>query len=110
MPDYRFERECRTPYSEAYDITLDETQVGRVDIHFATHMVSATLCVGENMTAEEIRELIDVIDEELVLPADVARDDFLVTVYQGREAGVFSDEDKDFTEDEDLDEDEDLEE
>lgn len=108
MSDYRFERECRTPHSEAYDITLDETQVGRVDLHFAAHMVSATLCVGENMTAEEIRELIDVIDEELVLAADVVRDDFVVTVYQGREAGLFSDEDEDFMEE--LEEEEELEE
>ena len=108
MSDYRFERECRTPYSEAYAITLDETQVGRVDLHFAAHIVSATLCVGENMTAEEIRELIDVIDEELVLAADVVRDDFVVTVYQGREAGLFSDEDEDFMEE--LEEEEDLEE
>lgn len=108
MSDYRFERECRTPYSEAYAITLDETQVGRVDLHFAAHVVSATLCVGENMTAEEIRELIDVIDEELVLAADVVRDDFVVTVYQGREAGLFSDEDEDFMEE--LEEEEDLEE
>ena len=106
MPEYRFERECRTPYSEAYDITLDENQVGRVDIHFAAYTVNATLCVGENMTAEEIQELIDAIDEDLVLPAEVARDDFLVTVYQGRKAGVFSDKDKDFMEDEDLDDDE----
>ncbi|HAZ31570.1 MAG TPA: hypothetical protein DCY61_02545 [Dehalococcoidia bacterium] len=108
MLDYRFERECRTPYSEAYDITLDETQVGRVDLHFAAHIVSATLCVGENMTAEEIRDLIDSIDEELVLAADVVRDDFVVTVYQGREAGVFSDEDEDFMEE--LEEEEDIEE
>jgi hypothetical protein len=119
MSDYRFERECRTPCSEAYNITLDETQVGRVDLHFAAHIVSATLCVGEDMTTEEIRELIDVIDEELVFPSDVVRDDFFVTVYQGREAGVFSDEDfdqdfdedfdEDFMEDEDLEDEEDLE-
>jgi len=108
MPDYRFERECRTPHSEAYNITLDETQVGRVDIHFAAYAVNSTLCVGESMTAEEIQELIDVIDEELVLAADVERDDFIVTVFQGREAGVFSDED--FMEDEDIDEDEDADE
>ncbi|MFW0858621.1 MAG: hypothetical protein AAGB97_00280 [Dehalococcoidia bacterium] len=103
MPDYRFERECRTPYSEAYLITLDDDQVGRVDLHFTTYIVNATLSVGENMTAEEIRELIDTIDEQLVLPADAARDDFLVTVYQGRESGVFSDagfdeEDEEFEE------------
>ena len=92
MPEYRFERECRTPFSEAYLIADGEGPVGRIDLHFSTDVVHATLCVGENMTAEEIRELIDVIDEELVFSADVDRDDFIVTVYQGREAGVFSDE------------------
>lgn len=92
MQDYRFQRECRTAYSEAYLIGLDDEWVGRVDLHFTTDIVSATLCVGESMTAEEVRELIDIIDDELVIPADVPRDDFIVTVYQGREAGVFSDE------------------
>lgn len=92
LPDYRFERECRTPYSEAYIISLEDEMIGRIDLHFTSNLVNATLCTGENMTAEEIRELIDIIDEELVLPSDVPRDDFLVTVYQGREAGVFSDE------------------
>ncbi len=102
MPDYRFERECRTPYSEAYVIALEDDLVGRIDLHFTSSIVNATLCVGESMTAEEIRELIDIVDEELVLPSDVSRDDFLVTVYQGREAGIFSDED--------IDDDEDIEE
>jgi hypothetical protein len=49
--------------------------------------------VKQNLTQETIDDLIDVIDEELVMSADVARDDFIVTVYQGREVGVFSDED-----------------
>ena len=92
MPGYRFERECRTPYSEVYLILSGEEQVGRVDLHYTPTEVYATLCVGENITAEGIRDLIDTIDEELVLTADVMRDDFIVTVHQGREAGVFSDE------------------
>jgi hypothetical protein len=44
------------------------------------------------MTQDDIQDLIDTIDEDLVMSADVARDDFIVTVYQGREVGVFSDE------------------
>lgn len=95
IPDYRFQRECRTPYSEAYIITQEEEIVGRVDLHFTTNVVVATLCIGESMTGEEIRELIDIIDEELVLPSDMPRDDFIVTAYQGREAGIFSDEEFD---------------
>ena len=101
MTDYRFERECRTPYSEAYAIAVGEEQiVGRVDLHFTASVVNATLCVGENMTSEEIRLLINMIDEELVLPSDVPRDDFIVTVHQGREAGIFNDEE--FLDEEDL--------
>ena len=92
MADFRFERECRTPFSEAYIITSKGDWIGRIDLHFTTNVVNATLCVGENMTAEEIRELIDDIDEEIIISADVIRDDFIVNVYQGREAGIFSDE------------------
>ena len=98
MADYRFERECRTPYSEAYLIVTDSDRLGRVDVHFTPSIVYATLCVGGNTTSEEIQDLIDTIDEELIMSADVPRDDFIVTVYQGREAGVFSDEE--FDEDE----------
>ena len=99
MAAYQLERECRTPYSEAYLITADDERVGRVDIHFTPSIVYATLCVGENIAADAIQDLIDTIDEELVMSADVARDDFIVTVYQGQEVGVYSDEE--FDEDED---------
>ena len=92
MADYQFERECRTPYSEAYLITVGDERVGRVDLHFTPSIVYATLCVGEKVAADDIQDLIDHVDEELVMSADVARDDFIVTVYQGHEAGIFSDE------------------
>jgi hypothetical protein len=101
MPEYRFERECRTPYSEAYLITFNEEGVGRVDLHFTPTIVYATLCVDEEMTTESIRDLIDTIDEEIVMTADVPRDDFIVTVHQGRETGVFSDEEVEEEEDPD---------
>ncbi len=93
MADYRFERECRTPHSESYTIIDDETSAGRVDLHFTPNVVHGTLCVLESVTQDGIQELIDTIDEDLVMTADTARGDFIVTVYQGREAGVFSDED-----------------
>ena len=92
MADYRFERECRTTQSEAYLITVSDEQVGRVDLHFTPSIVYATLCVNETMSPETIQSLIDTVDEELVLSADVARDDFVVTVFQGHEVGVYSDE------------------
>jgi len=103
VEEYRFERVCRTPFSEAYTISLDERQIGRVDLHFTSDVVNAILCVGEDMTREEIWDLIRHIDDELVDSAGVIRSDFVVTVYQGREAGVFSDEEFEEEEDEDLD-------
>ena len=93
MSGYQFERECRTMQSESYIVELDEDEVGRVDIHYTASVAYATLCVGENLTGEDVRELISEIDERLVLTTDPFREDFVVTVWTGRETAVFSDED-----------------
>ena len=91
MAEYYFERDCRTPHSESYTILEDEQSVGRVDLHFTSTIVHGTLCVLESLTSEEIQELIETIDEELVDSVGVSREELIVHVYQGREAGVFSD-------------------
>ena len=93
MTEYLFERECRTPHSESFILSVGEDEIGRVDIHYAHSMAYATLCVGESMTEEDIRELVEEIDERLVLTTDPFREDFVVTVWAGREAAVISDED-----------------
>ena len=93
MADYYFERDCRTPYSEAYAILETENSVGRVDLHYTPTAVHATLCVLESLTQEDVQELIETIDEELVDVVGVTREEFIVHVYQGRETGVFSDSD-----------------
>ena len=93
MPEYRFERECRTPFSEAYTI-LDGTQaVGRIDLHFTPSIAHGVLNVLESVTQEDVRGIIEVIDEELVMSADAACEDFVVVVYQGRDMGTFSAQD-----------------
>jgi hypothetical protein len=100
--DYRFDRECRTPYSEAYSIVKEEEQVGRVDLHYTSGVIYATLNVNETIDLETIQDLIELIDEELVMSADVFREDFIVTVHQGKEIGIFSDEDDDENEEDDV--------
>ena len=104
MTDYAFERECRTPHSESYIIESGEDEIGRVDIHYTPSMAYATLCVGEDMTEEDLRELASEIDERLVLTTDPFREDFVVTVWAGREAAVFSDEDLEGEEEEEEEE------
>ena len=44
------------------------------------------------MTEGALLDLIERIDDALVLSAEVARDDFLVTVYPGQETGFYSDD------------------
>jgi len=93
---YRFEREARTPYSEAFTIETDDgNEVGRVDLHFTPSVTYATLCVAESTSEDDIQDLIAQIDERLVMTTDPYREDFVVTVWSGRETGVYSDEDDD---------------
>ena len=92
MPRYEFEREARTTDSEAFVITADGADIGRVDIHYGADLVNATLCVPEDASEDGIQELISEIDERLVLNADPYREDFIVTVWLGRQAGVYSEE------------------
>ena len=92
MAEYRFERQCRTPSSEIYRITDEGQPIGRVDVHFAAEVVYGSLSLGADLPEEEILTLIEQIDEDLVLAAEVPREDFIVTVYRGEEVGTYSDD------------------
>lgn len=97
LEDIRFERHFRTPYSEGYYIMQgnslqNNNRLGTVDIHFTTTAVHGTLILERELEETELTKLIEQIDEDLVLSADMPRDDFLVSVYVGRDVGFFSDE------------------
>jgi hypothetical protein len=91
VANFRFEREVRTPYSEGYNVLENERTVGRADIHFTQAMVHVTLAIDESLTQESIQTIIDAIDEELVDAVGISREKFVVHVFQGRETGIFSD-------------------
>ena len=111
MSDYQFERESRTPFSEAYTVEAAGDVIARADIHFTpSGVVYATLCVPQDFDEEDIQDLIGEIDERLVLSTDAYRDDFVVTVWRGMQAGVYSEEeDEEDAEDESDEEGEDEE-
>lgn len=97
MDDIRFERHFRTPYSESYYIMQGSSlqsnnRLGTVDIHFTTTAVHGTLILERELEETDLTKLIEQIDEDLVLSADMPRDDFLVSVYIGRDVGFYSDE------------------
>ena len=115
MDDIRFERHFRTPYSESYYIMQGvglqtNNRLGTVDIHFTTTAVHGTLILERELEEIELTKLIEQIDEDLVLSADMPRDDFLVSVYVGKDVGFYSDEyfaeesdsDLDFHDDDEL--------
>jgi hypothetical protein len=92
VPRYEFERESRTPTSEAFIVQVDDEEVGRVDVHYGSDIAHATLCVPEDFSEDDIQELIAEVDERLVMSAQPFRDDFVVTVWLGRQAGVYSED------------------
>src|SRR5258706_10259151 len=97
MDDIRFERHFRTPYSESYYIMQGSSlqsnnRLGTVDIHFTTTAVHGTLILERELEEADLTKLIEQIDEDLVLSADMPRDDFLVSVYVGKDVGFYSDE------------------
>jgi hypothetical protein len=100
MAEYHFERECRTPYSESFSIESDAgDSLGRVDLHFTPSVAHGTLCVSEALNEDDIQDLIEQIDERLVMTADPYREDFIVSVWTGHDAGVYSDEEEDDADD-----------
>jgi len=67
-------------------------RLGRLDLHFTPSVVYGTMVVERELTEEDILDLIEQADDELVMTADVPRDDFIVAVYQGRDIGTYSDD------------------
>ena len=68
------------------------SRLGTVDIHFTTTTVHGTLILERELAEADLTKLIEQIDEDLVLSADMPRDDFLVSVYVGKDVGFYSDE------------------
>ncbi|MBI3972017.1 MAG: hypothetical protein HY332_12065 [Chloroflexi bacterium] len=91
-PRVIFERQYRTAHSEGYHILAGEKRLGHIDLHFTQGSVYATLIVEVPMPEEQVLDLIERIDESLVLSAEIPREDLLVTVYQGKQTGFYSDD------------------
>ncbi|MBA2287601.1 MAG: hypothetical protein H0W02_19165 [Ktedonobacteraceae bacterium] len=70
----------------------NSSRLGTVDIHFTTTAVHGTLILERELEEADLTKLIEQIDEDLVLSADMPRDDFLVSVYVGKDVGFYSDE------------------
>lgn len=89
----RLTRVVRTPSSEVYLLWEEDTRLGQVDLHYGPELIHATLILERELSPEQQTDLVDQIDQDVVsshLPR-FGREDFLVTVFQGRELEPFSD-------------------
>ena len=92
MDNVRFERQYRTQSSDGFRIYDGEEKVGRLDLHYTATIVCGTLVVDQGLAEDDILDLTEQIDDELVMSANVQRDDFVVSVFRGQEVGTYSDE------------------
>ena len=92
MPEFRFAREARTPYSESYTVDDGQHALARVDVHFTGSATYATLVVHQSTDEEMLHELLEALDDQIVTTADPYREDLVVTVWRGEEVGVFADD------------------
>lgn len=98
MDDLHYDRICRTSRSESYLLSQGDEPIARVELHFGHRAVYGLLMIEkspEEIGDKEIAELRDQIDIDLVETAEMPRDDFILTVYYGREVGTFHDPDYD---------------
>ena len=94
MDQYSLQREIRTPYSESFFVIDEEDRdVGRLDVHYPHGMVHATLVVREQLTEEDLREIVNRFFQEMSQLVGVDGIDVAVHTYQGEERGVFHSDD-----------------
>ena len=68
-------------------------RLGTIDIHFTTNAVHCTLILeSSDLEEADITKLIQQIDEDIVLSANMPRDDFLVSVFIGKDVGFYNDD------------------
>ena len=92
MSKFRLVRLLRTLSSEIYLVWEGENRVGQVDLHLADSSVQADIFLEADLSEEERQELFAQLDDDIVssyLPS-FERDQFIITVFVGREADSFN--------------------
>ena len=94
MTIYTLQREIRTPHSESYFVVDGEDRdVGRLDVHYPQGMVHASLIVRENLTDEDLSDIVNRFIQEMNQLVGVDGIEVAVHAFQGHERGVFHNED-----------------
>ncbi len=74
-------------------VDADDRDVGRLDVHYPQGMVHATLIVRENLTDEDLRDIVNRFIQEMNQLVGVDGIEVAVHAFQGEERGVFHNDD-----------------
>jgi hypothetical protein len=93
--DCEMRRHVRTPHSEGYFLFQDEgkelpTRLGSFDLHIEGKTYYGTLILEKRLGEKNLEFLLSLIENQLIEHAEV-REDFVLTVYQGKQVGYYSD-------------------
>lgn len=93
MNRFRLTRLIRTLSSEILLIWGDERTVGQADIHYAGDRIYATVILEDAFDEADEAALRSQLDRDMVAAylQDYERDDFVVTIFRGRETASYSD-------------------
>jgi len=87
--NFELRRAVRTPHSESYVIFNEVGRVGSLDIHILK-CVYGNLIIEQDLKDQELEHLIRKIDEDIIQGIE-PREDFIFTVFSGKEVGFYSD-------------------
>lgn len=94
MAEYGFQREVRTPYSESlFVIDEDDRDIGRLEVHYPTGMVHATMIVRTDVSESEAEEIANRFINDISQQLGVDGDAVAIHVYQGEDRGVVRNDD-----------------
>ncbi len=91
MEQLRYDRLYRTASSESYLVSVGEQPLARLELHYGKAIVYGLLVFEQEPSPTDVQAVITHVDEDLVCTAGTARDNFVVTVYTGRELAVVDD-------------------
>ena len=93
MNRFRLTRLIRTLTSEILLIWDNERTIGQADIHYAGDRIYATVVLEDDYDESDEAVLRSQLDRDVVSAylQDYERDDFVVTIFHGRETASYSD-------------------
>ncbi len=68
---------------------LEDTVIGRLDVHYTDVLIHATLNVNETVSEDGIQDIFEDAESELFDAVGIVKHEIAIHVYRGKELGVY---------------------